>query len=236
MRRGIAVTSYVLFASVSVIVLTAAGLSDQASSLVAVRVKTDQPGAEVSLDGEHVGLTPLTLKPLPAGRYTLAFVKAGYEDHVEILDIRNGKPSSVFVVLKERSVPLPPLPALYKTVHIHDEGSCDGDMSVHADRLRFVAHASGGHTITVPFADIRMAIRRHAAAYRHTMQTLRGAPTVTVGKGGSAAVAPLYIEAKDGASAFLVMGGNTTEPDAAGTRSLYELVSRLWADATKRRE
>jgi len=223
-----------LLASFCLILATGTVVANQKAVSVSVRVKTDQPGADVSLDGKPVGQTPLTLSPLSDGKYTLTFVKPGYEDHVEVLEVRSGKPSSVFVVLKAHPVPLPPLPVHYATRHLHETDSCEGDLAVYADRLEYVARSSGPHNMAIPISQIKMTMRRHSATYLHNMQTLPLAGTVAVGGGQAGPVAPVYIESSGGDSSFLVIAEGTKETDTVATRTLYELVYRLWDGARKK--
>jgi hypothetical protein len=206
---------------------SARGADRKAPAAVSVRVKTALPGAQVSLDGQPVGETPLTLDPLPDGKYTLQFSLAGHEDHEEILDIRGGKPASLFVVLKAHPVELPAFPVRYAVLHLHVNDACQGELTVSRDQLEFAA-ASGPDRFTISIPSARMIIRRHAAAYLHSMSYVG---LVEVGSSAQPVVAPMRVEAPDRAYTFLVLNSEGTVLDGVGTRELYEIVYRLWDEA-----
>jgi hypothetical protein len=60
-------------------------------------------GASVSVDGQHKGITPVTVPNLPAGSYTLSLTLAGYQDITEMFSIITGQTTSYAPTL----VPVP---------------------------------------------------------------------------------------------------------------------------------
>src|SRR3954453_12523450 len=48
-------------------------------------------GAEVFIDGNKVGLTPLPPLPLPAGEHTIKVVKLGFSPYIDVFSINKKK-------------------------------------------------------------------------------------------------------------------------------------------------
>ncbi len=60
-----------------------------------LRLVTVPKGAEVYLDAEPVGTTPLTLKEVPVGEHSLLVTKDGYVDLAKSVTVRKGRPTLV---------------------------------------------------------------------------------------------------------------------------------------------
>jgi len=101
-----------------------------------VRVKTDAPAVEVLLDGASMGKTPLTLT-VAAGRHELKFVKEGFEGLTRSLEVKEGTPAKLFVVMTATPKPLPTLPLTLHGFHQHRAGGCSGVLIVTADKISF---------------------------------------------------------------------------------------------------
>ena len=76
-------------------------------ALSRVEISSEPLGAEVYLDGEFVGLTPVSLK-LKAGSYGVKLVKVGYQGMAFPLVVEEGKPVSRSVALEVVTVPVAP--------------------------------------------------------------------------------------------------------------------------------
>jgi hypothetical protein len=56
-----------------------------------VRFLSSPQGAEVSIDGEPIGTTPIERDDIPAGEHVIVFKLSGYEDHKEMVTVAGGK-------------------------------------------------------------------------------------------------------------------------------------------------
>jgi hypothetical protein len=84
-------------------------------------VTSDPTGANVSVDGQSYGRTPLTLRDLPAGSHTVVVTMAGKQPITRTVDLRAGgthdvvanlEPEAPVVVRKEPRQPPEPLPLI----------------------------------------------------------------------------------------------------------------------------
>ena len=71
---------------------------DAAPSTGRLEITADMPGAQVSLDGEPRGVTPLTLADVPPGRHRVA-VSSGGAQVVRTVEVTRGSTTSVMVAL-----------------------------------------------------------------------------------------------------------------------------------------
>lgn len=53
-----------------------------------ITIKTDPAGADVTIDGEKVGITPYMSERIPFGQHRIELNKEGYEKFVEVLEIK----------------------------------------------------------------------------------------------------------------------------------------------------
>jgi len=66
---------------------------------------TSTPDAQVFLDGEPQGETPLTLKKIPVGSYVLKLSREGYRDLRQTVYVKKDETAKVAAELKPESVP-----------------------------------------------------------------------------------------------------------------------------------
>lgn len=202
--------------------------SAQSEGTATLRVKTDAPDVEVWLDGESVGRTPLTLKNLAAGKRRLTLLKDGYEDHSEEVAVSPGKPGSVFVVMKPRSVKLPALPAEFKVVHEHrifrwqGAGSCTGTLTVTAEALDYKPDKDVTDHFHIPISTIK-SVARSAGPVTDGMPQFDRRPTERM-------AFRIETPGRD----YTFMAFKETRKDAnevkgEKTAELYDVVYRLWA-------
>ncbi len=133
-----------LTVSLPVVEVAAQSPSDQAPANASqpvgvLRIKTDVTDAQVVLDEQEVGRTPLTLRTVAAGKHRLLLIKEGFEDHAQEIDVNAAKPTSVFVVMKPSRLEMPELPRTFNVIHQHRFGSCQGKLTVTAEALDYQA-------------------------------------------------------------------------------------------------
>lgn len=131
-----------------------------------VRVKTDAPAVEVQLDGKSVGKTPLTLTVAP-GSHELKFAKEGFEGLAHSLDVKDGAPAKLFVVMTPTIKPLPAMPLTVRAFHQHRAGGCSGVLTVAADKLSFKSE-DDTDVFEVPLASVRSLTRGMGAGVNVT--------------------------------------------------------------------
>jgi len=194
------------------------------SSEGSLRVKTDVPEVKVFLDEQEVGQTPATVTPVPAGRHRLTLMKAGYEDHVEEVEVQPGATARMFVVMKRSALPLPPLPASYRTLHQHRTGLCLGNLAVTAEAVDYRSD-DGKDVFHIPIRDIRSVAR--------SMGSLADASW-----GVSADMTGCRLEAPGRSYGFFAVEGEFKSANevkfqdtAKKTKELFEIVYRLWQDS-----
>lgn len=73
-----------------------------------VEITTNPAGAEVYVDRDFVGLSPVTLK-LKAGQYLVRVVKIGYSEQSFNLDVEEGKSATKEVALVPQEIPVAPV-------------------------------------------------------------------------------------------------------------------------------
>ncbi len=131
-------------------------VSNQAVGVL--RVKTDVTGAQVVLDDQEVGLTPLTLRSVTVGKHRLLVLKEGFEDHTQEVDVIQAKPTSVFVVMKPSRLEMPELPQTFNVIHQHRLGSCHGKLTVTAEALDYQAE-NDSDKFHIPIASLTSVSR-----------------------------------------------------------------------------
>jgi hypothetical protein len=193
------------------------------SSEGSLRVKTDVPEVKVFLDEQEVGQTPVTVTPVPAGRHRLTLMKAGYEDHVEEVEVQPGATARMFVVMKRSALPLPPLPASYRTLHQHRTGLCLGNLAVTAEAVDYRSD-DGKDVFHIPIRDIRSVAR--------SMGSLPGGSWRV-----PAAFTGCRLETPGRSYGFFAVEGEPKSADevrfedtAKKTKELFDIVYRLWQD------
>jgi len=200
----------------------------QSQTTGVLRIKTDTTDVQVSLDGEDVGRTPLTLRNVSGGKHRLALLKDGYEDHFEEVDVSPLQPKSIFVVMKPRNVKLPDLPIEFKAIHQHRTGTCVGVLTVSAEALDYKAQ-NDSDQFHIPIATIKSVARSWG-------------PVAGMAPGGIRAPTDLMafrIETPGRSYGFFAFRDTVDDPvKVAGerTRELYEVVFKLWSATLTRTE
>ena len=67
-----------------------------------LEIHSEPSGAKVSLDGNPVGDTPLTLFPIPYGPHRIRMDRVGYEPHEEQVQVKTNQKVRILVALKKR--------------------------------------------------------------------------------------------------------------------------------------
>ncbi len=70
-----------------------------------LRINSSPEGAQVFLDGEQVGITPMVMENLPTGRWRFEFRKRGFNTTHQFGEIRNARETSLDVLLREAPGP-----------------------------------------------------------------------------------------------------------------------------------
>ena len=194
------------------------------SSDGSLRVKTDVAEVQVLLDGQEAGQAPITVTPVPAGRHRVTLMKAGYEDHVEEVEVQPGVTARMFVVMKRSAVPLPPLPASYRALHQHRAGACLGNLTVIAEAVDYRSD-DGKDVFHIPIRDIR-SVARSMGSLPDALWTI---PADFTG---------CRLEAPGRSYGFFAVEGEfksanevKLQDTAKKTKELFEIVYRLWQDS-----
>jgi PKD repeat protein len=87
-----------------------AGMSPPAGT-GSLTVRSDPAGANVYLDGEKAGTTPVTVQDVAPGSHRLLLILQGYQDIVQVVEITGGKDTDVSVTFTGRKTPGFALPA-----------------------------------------------------------------------------------------------------------------------------
>jgi hypothetical protein len=194
------------------------------SSDGSLRVKTDVAEVQVLLDGQEAGQAPITVTPVPAGRHRVTLMKAGYEDHVEEVEVQPGVASRMFVVMKRSAVPLPPLPVSYRALHQHRYGACLGNLTVTVEAVDYRSD-DGKDVFHIPIHDIR-SVARSMGSLPDALWTI---PADLTG---------CRLEAPGRSYGFFAVEGEfksanevKLQDTAKKTKELFEIVYRLWQDS-----
>lgn len=209
-----------------------AGLSQtegaQTAPAGALRVKTDVTGVQVILDGKEVGRTPLTLRTIEVGSHRLTLAKEGYEDYDEQVNIAAQKTTSIFIVMKPVTTPLPELPVDFKVMHQHRFGYCVGVLTVNAEALDYKAE-KGEDRFHMPIHTLKSVSRSWG-------------PVAGMAPGGVNAPTDMMavrVEAPGRAYGFLAYRDQTGEQMSVAsvrTKELFDIVYRLWTATLKSNE
>ncbi len=70
------------------------------STYAFLTIKTDPPGCHVYLDGQMVGLSPLSLENLEPKRYTVQLILTGYKTRERSVALYRGKTKSIDVLME----------------------------------------------------------------------------------------------------------------------------------------
>lgn len=73
-------------------------------SLGVITVNSAPSGAGVSINGQHTGVTPLTISDVPPGTYEITLIKDGYEEYSGTTTVTAGGTGRTFATLQPASV------------------------------------------------------------------------------------------------------------------------------------
>jgi len=127
-----------------------------------LEVRSDPPGAMVTLDGRLVGETPLVLRDLTAGPYLLQIARPGYAPHSERVRIPAGGPEQTVSVALEAGVTSPATALGAIEVDSEPRGArvmVDGRF-VGQSPLRVPELRPGPHSVTLELANHASLTRR----------------------------------------------------------------------------
>jgi hypothetical protein len=137
-----------------------------------LRIEADVPNAQVFLDRQFIGTTPLTAEGVKPGSHQLNVSAEGFEGIVQTIDVEPG-PRDVAIRFHEVR-----LNATLAVVHKHRMGSCTGQLVATPQGLRydtddkedrFSAPLGDLETFTVDYQDKNLRIKvRKGRQYNFT--------------------------------------------------------------------
>src|SRR5947208_192718 len=105
--------------------------TDTAAGAATLRIDSDVLGAQVFIDRQYVGVTPVTAPNVKAGNHRLNLSAQGYDGIAENIDVEPG-PRDLMFKFKEVK-----LNASIDVVHKHRIGSCKGRLIATPQGLRY---------------------------------------------------------------------------------------------------
>ena len=202
-----------------------------------LRVKTDVAGVKVFVDDQEAGETPLTITPVAAGRHRVTLLKAGYQDHVEEVEVQAGATTRLFVVMKPSEISLPAFPVQYRALHQHSSGACIGQLTVTADAVDY--RSDDGHDVFhLPIREMRSVARSMGSRpFGFLEMNIIVALTLKY----KVAVTACRIEVPGRGYGFWAVESDaktlqevkSNEAIAEKTKELFEVVYRLWTTSLK---
>src|SRR5436190_5333164 len=109
----------------------ASAATSTAADAATLRIDSDVPGAQVFIDRQYVGVTPVTALNIKAGNHRLNLSAQGYDGIAENIDVEPG-PRDLMFKFKEVK-----LNASIDVVHKHRIGSCKGRLLATPQGLRY---------------------------------------------------------------------------------------------------
>lgn len=110
-----------------------------------LRIDSDIPGAQVFIDRQFVGTTPMTAERVSPGTHQLTLAAEGFDGIRQTIDVEPGPRELTFRFREVR------LDAALTVVHKHRLGSCRGRLVATVDGLRYEA-AEGEDSFSAPLA------------------------------------------------------------------------------------
>ena len=229
------------------LVLLAFASPEEVTVTGSIRIKTDITGVQVFLDDQEVGETPLTISPVPAGAHRVTLIKAGYENHVQDVEVQPGVTARLFVVMKPSELKLPALPIEYRAYHQHVSGGCRGILTLSAEALDYRAH-NGIDKFHIAVRDIRSVARSMGSVPfvpGGLLEQMIVAAATAKRRLTPGVMAACRIEAPGRGYGFWVYEAEPEQPTekfvvdevvAQKTRELYEVVYQLWTQSIKTKE
>jgi hypothetical protein len=96
-----------------------------------LRIDADVPKAQVFIDRQFVGTTPLTAHSVKPGTHQLNLTAEGFDGIAQTIDVEPGPRDLTFRFREVR------LDAMVAVVHKHRMGSCQGRLIATADGIRY---------------------------------------------------------------------------------------------------
>ncbi|HET9358258.1 MAG TPA: PEGA domain-containing protein [Vicinamibacterales bacterium] len=112
-----------------------------------LRIDSDVPGAQVFIDRQFVGTTPMTAERVSPGTHQLTLAAEGFDGIRQTIDVEPGPRELTFRFREVR------LDATLAVVHKHRIGSCRGRLVADVDGLRYEA-AEGDDSFSSPLAGL----------------------------------------------------------------------------------
>jgi hypothetical protein len=161
-----------------------------------LRIKSDQPGAAVILDGKEVGETPLSVPGLDAGKHLVQLRKDGYLEYSQEVDFKPAKTGAIFAVLVKTAsapAPVPFVPMTFNAIHYHSSGRCFGQLVVERDVIEYNS-SDGKDSFQIPVRSLTMVARDAGNTISAWAIALVGAEAVA----GATAVSPVTKDPQTG--------------------------------------
>jgi hypothetical protein len=112
-----------------------------------LRIDSDVPGAQVFIDRQFIGSTPVTAANVKPGTHQLNVSAEGFEGVARSIDVEPG-PRDLMIRFKEVR-----LDARIPVVHKHRMGSCKGELVATPQGLQYTTDDKDDR-FTVPFGDL----------------------------------------------------------------------------------
>ena len=112
-----------------------------------LRIDADVPKAQVFIDRQFVGTTPLTAQNVKPGTHQLNVTAEGFDGIAQTIDVEPGPRDLTFRFREVR------LDATVAVVHKHRMGSCQGRLIATADGIRYET-ADKDDGFTAPLSDL----------------------------------------------------------------------------------
>jgi hypothetical protein len=120
---------------------------EAAPTLGTLRIDSDVPGAQVFIDRQFIGTTPVVAQDVAPGRHQLNVTAEGFEGFAESIEV---EPGSRDIAIRFREVRLD---ASLDVVHRHGVGSCRGRLVATPQGLRYET-TNRDDTFTSPLLDL----------------------------------------------------------------------------------
>ena len=112
-----------------------------------LRIDADVPKAQVFIDRQFVGTTPLTAEHVKPGTHQVNVTAEGFDGIAQTIDVEPGPRDLTFRFREVR------LDATVAVVHKHRMGSCQGQLVATADGIRYET-ADKNDAFTAPLGDL----------------------------------------------------------------------------------
>jgi hypothetical protein len=120
---------------------------ETATEFGSLRIETDVPGAQVFIDRQFIGTTPVTAANVKPGTHQLNLTAEGFDGIAQTIDVEPGPRDLMFRFREVR------LDAALAVVHKHRIGSCEGRLVATVDGIRYET-ADKDDGFTAPLGDM----------------------------------------------------------------------------------